>query len=135
MVVLRGLEGVKEASYNLNGLDLKVAVAHSTGAAAKLLDAVRSGEKSYTFIEIMGCPGGCVNGGGQPIVSPEEREKHDPRVLRAQAIYAEDAAKSVRKSHENPSIMKLYEEYFEKPNSHKAHELLHTHYTARPKYK
>ena len=132
---VRGLEGVKEASYNLNGLDLKVAVAHSTGAAAKLLDAVRSGEKSYTFIEIMGCPGGCVNGGGQPIVSPAEREKHDPRVLRAQAIYAEDAAKSVRKSHENPSIMKLYEEYFEKPNSHKAHELLHTHYTARPKYK
>ena len=132
---VRGLEGVKEASYNLNGLDLKVAVAHSTGAASKLLDAVRSGEKSYTFIEIMGCPGGCVNGGGQPIVSPEEREKHDPRVLRAQAIYAEDAAKSVRKSHENPSIMKLYDEYFEKPNSHKAHELLHTHYTARPKYK
>ena len=132
---VRGLEGVKEASYNLNGLDLKVAVAHSTGAASRLLDAVRSGEKSYTFIEIMGCPGGCVNGGGQPIVSPEEREKHDPRVLRAQAIYAEDAAKSVRKSHENPSIMKLYEEYFEKPNSHKAHELLHTHYTARPKYK
>ena len=132
---VRGLEGVKEASYNLNGLDLKVAVAHSTGAASRLLDAVRSGEKSYTFIEVMGCPGGCVTGGGQPIVSPEEREKHDPRVLRAQAIYAEDAAKSVRKSHENPSIMKLYEEYFEKPNSHKAHELLHTHYTARPKYK
>ena len=76
-----------------------------------------------------------VNGGGQPIVSPAEREVHDPRVLRAQAIYAEDAAKSVRKSHENPSIMKLYDEYFEKPNSHKAHELLHTHYTARPKYK
>ena len=86
---VRGLEGVKEASYNLNGLDLKVAVAHSTGAASRLLDAVRSGEKSYTFIEVMGCPGGCVNGGGQPIVSPEEREKHDPRVLRAQAIYAE----------------------------------------------
>ena len=91
---VRGLEGVKEASYNLNGLDLKVAVAHSTGAASRLLDAVRSGEKSYTFIEVMGCPGGCVNGGGQPIVSPAEREKHDPRVLRAKALYDEDAAKT-----------------------------------------
>ena len=80
---VRGLEGVKEASYNLNGLDLKVAVAHSTGAAAKLLDAVRSGEKSYTFIEIMGCPGGCVNGGGQPIVSPRgAREARPARAAR-----------------------------------------------------
>ena len=132
---VRGLEGVKEASYNLNGLEVKVAVAHSTGAASRLLDAVRSGEKSYTFIEVMGCPGGCVNGGGQPIVSPEQREKCDPRVLRAKALYDEDAAKSVRKSHESPAVMQLYEEYFEKPNSHKAHEFLHTHYTARPKYK
>ena len=132
---VRGLDGIKEAEIDLNGTKINVAIAHSTGAASKLLDMVKAGEKNYTFIEVMGCPGGCVNGGGQPIVSPEEREKHDPRVLRAQAIYAEDAAKSVRKSHENPSIMKLYDEYFEKPNSHKAHELLHTHYTARPKYK
>ena len=131
---VRGLEGVKEASYNLNGLDVKVAVAHSTGAASRLLDAVRSGEKSYTFIEVMGCPGGCVNGGGQPIVSPAEREKCDPKLLRAKALYDEDAAKPVRKSHESLAIQKLYDEYFEKPNSHKAHEILHTHYTARPKY-
>ena len=132
---VRGLEGVKEASYNLNGLELKVAIAHSTGAASKLLDAVRSGEKSYTFIEVMGCPGGCVNGGGQPIVSPAQRDVQDPRVLRAKALYDEDASKPVRKSHENLAIQKLYDEYFEKPNSHKAHEILHTHYTARPKYK
>ena len=131
---VRGFEGVKEASYNLNGLEVKVAVAHSTGAAAKLLDAVKAGEKSYTFIEIMGCPGGCVNGGGQPIVSPNLREDIDVKGLRAKALYTEDTNNAIRKSHEMPAIAKLYEEYFEKPNSHKAHELLHTHYTKREKY-
>ena len=131
---VRGFEGVKEASYNLNGLELKVAVANSTGAASQLLDAVKAGEKSYTFIEIMGCPGGCVNGGGQPIVSPTVREDVDVKGLRAKALYDEDAALSVRKSHELPAITKLYDEYFGKPNSHKAHELLQTTYTARKKY-
>ena len=131
---VRGFEGVKEASYNLNGLELKVAVANSTGAASQLLDAVKAGEKSYTFIEIMGCPGGCVNGGGQPIVSPTVREDVDVKGLRAKALYDEDAALSVRKSHELPAITKLYDEYFGKPNSHKAHELLHTTYTSRKKY-
>ncbi|MBR5009807.1 MAG: [Clostridia bacterium] len=133
-VDVRGFEGVKEASYNLNGLEVKVAVAHSTGAAAKLLDAVKSGEKSYTFIEVMGCPGGCINGGGQPLVSPEKRLEIDVKALRAKALYDEDAAKPIRKSHELPAINKLYDEYFGKPNSHKAHELLHTHYTARKLY-
>ena len=133
-VDVRGFEGVKEASYNLNGLEVKVAVAHSTGAAAKLLDAVKSGEKSYTFIEVMGCPGGCINGGGQPLVSPEKRMEIDVKALRAKALYDEDAAKPIRKSHELPAINKLYDEYFGKPNSHKAHELLHTHYTARKVY-
>ncbi len=133
-VDVRGFAGVKEASYNLKGLEVKVAVASSTGAASKLLDAVKSGEKSYTFIEIMGCPGGCVNGGGQPIVSPIVREDVDVKGLRAKALYDEDAAKSIRKSHELPAVNKLYEEYFGKPNSHKAHELLHTHYTARKLY-
>ncbi|MBQ3222193.1 MAG: iron hydrogenase small subunit [Clostridia bacterium] len=131
---VRGFEGVKEASYNLAGLDVKVAIAHSTGAAAKLLDAVKAGEKSYTFIEVMGCPGGCINGGGQPIVSPTEREDIDVKALRAKALYSEDAGKSVRKSHESLAIQKLYDEYFGQPNSHKAHELLHTHYTKREKY-
>ena len=131
---VRGFEGVKEAAYNLNGLELKVAIASSTGAASKLLDAVKSGEKSYTFIEVMGCPGGCVNGGGQPIVSPVVREDVDVKGLRAKALYDEDAAKAIRKSHELPAVAKLYDEYFEKPNSHKAHELLHTTYTKRNLY-
>ena len=131
---VRGFEGVKEASYNLNGLEVKVAVAHSTGAAAQLLDAVKSGEKSYTFIEVMGCPGGCVNGGGQPIVAPSVREDVDVKGLRAKALYDEDAAKAVRKSHELSAVQVLYNEYFEKPNSHKAHELLHTTYTKKEKY-
>ena len=128
---VRGFEGVKEASYNLKGLEVSVAVAHSTGAAAKLLDAIKAGEKKYTFIEVMGCPGGCVN---QPIVSPIVREDVDVKGLRAKALYDEDAAKPVRKSHELPAIKQLYDEYFEKPNSHKAHELLHTTYTKRPLY-
>jgi len=131
---VRGLDGIKEATIDLEGTPITVAVAHSTGAASKLLDMVKAGEKNYTFIEVMGCPGGCVNGGGQPIVSPEERVKKDPKVLRAKALYSEDAAKAIRKSHENPSIQKLYAEFLGEPNSHKAHELLHTHYKARPKY-
>ncbi len=131
---VRGFEGVKEAQYDLNGLEVKVAVAHSTGAASKLLEAVKAGEKSYTFIEVMGCPGGCVNGGGQPIVSPVVREDVDVKGLRAKALYDEDLSKPVRKSHELPAVQKLYDEYFEKPNSHKAHEYLHTHYTQKPLY-
>ncbi len=131
---VRGFEGVKEAAYNLNGLEVKVAVAHSTGAASKLLDAVKAGEKSYTFIEVMGCPGGCINGGGQPIVAPSVREDVDVKGLRAKALYDEDAKLSVRKSHELPAITKIYDEYFGKPNSHKAHELLHTSYARKEKY-
>ena len=131
---VRGLEGIKEATIDLEGTPITVAVAHSTGAASKLLDMVKAGEKNYTFIEVMGCPGGCVNGGGQPIVSATKRMECDPRVVRAAALYGEDAGKAIRKSHENPMVKKLYEEYLGKPNSHKAHELLHTTYTARTKY-
>ena len=131
---VRGVEGVKEASIQVGDVTLNVAVAHGTANAAKLLDAVRSGEKTYHFIEVMGCPGGCVNGGGQPIVSATKRMECDPRVVRAAALYGEDAGKAIRKSHENPMVKKLYEEYLGKPNSHKAHELLHTTYTARSKY-
>ena len=131
---VRGLEDIKEATIDLDGVSISVAVAHSTGAAARLLDMVKSGEKNYTFIEVMGCPGGCVNGGGQPLVSPEERAFNDPRVLRAKALYDEDEAKTIRKSHENPEIKKIYAEFLGEPNSHKAHELLHTTYTARSKY-
>ncbi len=130
----RGIAGVKEATIDLNGTPISIAVTSSTGLAGMLLDQVREGKKNYTFIEVMGCPGGCVNGGGQPIVTVEQREKTDPRVLRAKALYREDEGKSIRKSHENPSIKKLYAEFLEKPNSHKAHHLLHTHYTKRDKY-
>ncbi|MBE5780841.1 MAG: 2Fe-2S iron-sulfur cluster binding domain-containing protein [Clostridiales bacterium] len=131
---VRGIEGVKEATVNVAGMELKIAVAHGTGNARKLMDKVRSGENEYHFIEIMACPGGCVNGGGQPIVPAKVKELKDVRVLRAKAIYDEDEAKVLRKSHENPSIKRVYAEYFGEPGSHKAHELLHTHYVARPKF-
>ena len=132
---VRGIEGVKEATVKVGDLDVNVAVAHGTANAAKLLDSVRSGEKTYHFIEVMGCPGGCVTGGGQPIVSAQKRMECDPKQLRAAALYQEDANKPVRKSHENASIMAVYKDYLGEPNSHLAHELLHTHYTKREKYK
>lgn len=132
---VRGIEGVKEATINVAGMDVKLAVASGTGNAKKLLEAVRAGEKDYHFIEVMGCPGGCVNGGGQPIVSANQRMDVDPRVTRAKATYTEDANKQKRKSHKNAEVQQLYDEYLGKPNSHKAHELLHTHYHQKPKYK
>ena len=131
---VRGIEGVKEASVQAGDMTINVAVANSTGAASKLLDSVKNGEKTYAFIEVMGCPGGCVTGGGQPIVSAQKRMECDPRVLRAKAIYDEDESKALRKSHENPAVKTLYAEFLGEPNSHKAHELLHTHYTARELY-
>ena len=131
---VRGTEGIKEAEIDLNGKTVRVAVAHSTGNAKKLLDAVKAGEKHYDFIEIMGCPGGCVTGGGQPIVNAKDLMYLDVKALRAKALYDEDAGKALRKSHENPSVKKIYDEYFEKPGSHKSHELLHTTYTARKQY-
>jgi NADP-reducing hydrogenase subunit HndD len=131
---VRGIEGVKEATVNVAGMDISIAVAHGTGNAKTLLEKVRNGEKMYHFIEIMGCPGGCVTGGGQPIVSSQKRMECNPFELRAKAIYDEDKDMPLRKSHKNPSVIKLYDDYLKEPNSHKAHELLHTHYHARPKY-
>jgi len=131
---VRGVEGVKEASVQVGDLTVNVAVANGTGNASKLLDSVKSGEKQYTFIEVMGCPGGCVTGGGQPIVSSTKRMECDPRVLRAAALYREDEGKKIRKSHENPEIKALYADYLGEPNGHKAHQLLHTHYMKREKY-
>ncbi|MDR2505369.1 MAG: [FeFe] hydrogenase, group A [Oscillospiraceae bacterium] len=131
---VRGLDGIKEATIHVGGLDINVAVAHSTGMAAKLLDMIKAGEKNLHFIEIMGCPGGCVNGGGQPIVSASVRAMVNPAIVRASAIYEEDEAKQIRKSHENPEIKKVYAEYLGEPNSHRAHELLHTHYEKREVY-
>ena len=131
---VRGTEGIKEATVKVGDLDVSVAVAHGTGNASKLLDMIKSGEKKYTFIEVMGCPGGCVTGGGQPIVSAQTKLTCDPKVERAKALYGEDAGKAKRKSHENEQVKKLYADYLGTPNSHKAHELLHTHYVKREKY-
>ena len=131
---VRGTEGIKEATVNINGTDVNVAVCSSTGMAAKLLDSVRAGEKNYTFIEVMACPGGCVNGGGQPIVDSDTRATVDVRAVRAKALYGEDAGKALRKSHENAEIKAIYADYLGKPGGHRSHELLHTHYTRREKY-
>ena len=131
---VRGTEGIKEATVKVGDLDVSVAVAHGTGNASKLLDMIKAGEKKYTFIEVMGCPGGCVTGGGQPIVSAQTKLTCDPKVERAKALYGEDAGKAKRKSHENEQVKKLYADYLGAPNSHKAHELLHTHYIKREKY-
>lgn len=131
---VRGVEGIKEATVYAGGLAIKAAVAHGLGNARKLLDKIKTGEAEYHFVEVMGCPGGCVNGGGQPIQPSQVRSWVDLRTERAKAIYEEDRELPLRKSHENPRVKALYEEYFEKPGSHKAHDLLHTHYTKRANY-
>lgn len=131
---VRGIEGIKEATIELPGKTIRAAVAHGLGNARKLLDRVKAGEAQYDFIEVMGCPGGCVTGGGQPIQPAKVRMDIDLRAERAKAIYDEDRSLPVRKSHENPFIKKLYEEYLGEPCGHKSHELLHTHYIARENY-
>ncbi len=131
---VRGMDGIKEATVDIEGMPVSVAIASGSGNAKELLEAIKRGEKNYAFIEIMGCPGGCVNGGGMPIVTAKERMYVDHKALRAKALYDEDAGKAQRKSHENASIKKLYDDYLGKPNGHKSHELLHTTYTARKKY-
>jgi iron-only hydrogenase group A len=130
---VRGVEGVKETSVEINGLTVNIGVANGLQNAKNLLDRVVSGEKAYHIIEIMACPGGCVAGGGQPY-PPDGMHVLDPELgrLRARALYTIDAGKSMRKSHENPSIELLYENFLGAPNSHLCHELLHTHY--EPKY-
>lgn len=134
---VRGMEGVKEATVELAPLGkVKVAVAHGLGNAKKVLEKMKAGEADYQFIEIMCCPGGCLGGGGQPLVSAPDRMKlaEDYKVLRAKAIYNEDKGMQLRKSHDNPAVKTLYAEYLEKPLGEKSHHLLHTHYQARPKY-
>ncbi len=131
---VRGLKDIREAEYDLAGTKVRVAVTSGLENAKKLLDMVKSGEKQYHFIEVMACPGGCVNGGGQPHQSGDVRNFTDLRAERAKALYSEDAGMSLRKSHENPVIKELYESYLGKPGSHKAHEILHTSYVARKVY-
>lgn len=128
---VRGFEGIKEASYDIAGMTINVAVASGTTNAKELMERVKSGEKDYHFIEIMGCPGGCINGGGMPQVSDRIKNSIDVVAKRASALYTKDEAMSLRKSHENPAIKHLYEDFFEKPGSSKAHEILHTSYVKR----
>ncbi|MBQ8882631.1 MAG: iron hydrogenase small subunit, partial [Clostridia bacterium] len=131
---VRGTKGIKSATVDLNGTKVKVGVAHTLANARQILEEIKAGKCDYQFIEIMTCPGGCVNGGGQPIVSSELINAGvDPRALRAKAIYNSDKKSSLRVSHENPVVKKLYEEYFGEPNSHKAHKILHTTYRKRDK--
>jgi len=131
---VRGVEGIKTATVNVAGKDIKVAVASGLANARKLLDSIKAGEASYDFIEIMACPGGCVNGGGQIIQPSSVRSWVDLRELRAKATYEEDRDLPIRKSHENPFVKELYKEYYGEPGSHKAHEDLHTHYQPRKNY-
>lgn len=128
---VRGTEGIKEATYHVAGMDVKLAVASGLSNAKKMMDKIRRGEADYHFIEIMCCPGGCVNGGGQPQVHADVRNYEDVRAIRAKVLYDNDAAKTIRKSHENPSIKKVYHEYLGRPGSEKAHHILHTSYVKR----
>ena len=134
---VRGFEGVREASLDINGMIVNVAIAHGMKNAKILLDEIRAGKSKYHFIEIMGCPGGCIAGGGQPIVRSCFLPNEDDNILdtykekRANALYSEDERQELRQSHKNPQVQQLYDEFLGRPNSHKAHELLHTHYAAR----
>ena len=134
---VRGLAGVREATVDINGTAVNVAIANGMKGAKVLLDEIRAGNSKYHFIEIMGCPGGCINGGGQPYVRPAFLPNEDDNILdtyiqkRANALYSEDERQVIRQSHNNPQIKQLYDEFLGKPNSHKAHHLLHTTYQAR----
>jgi NADH-quinone oxidoreductase subunit G len=122
--MVRGFDGMKEAEVDLDGTKVKVAVANSLGCARKIMEDIKAGTSPYHFIEVMCCPGGCIGGGGQPIPSTIEKRKE-----RIEAIYAEDAGLPLRKSHENPEVTLIYEDFLKEPLGHKSHELLHTHYT------
>lgn len=126
---LRGMDGIRKAEVDFDGFTVKIGIAHGLGNARKLLEDVRAGKSEFHAIEIMACPGGCIGGGGQPL------HHGDLSILkkRTEAIYREDAGKPIRKSHENPYIIKLYEEFLGKPMSEKSHQLLHTHYTDKRK--
>ena len=131
---VRGMDGVKEAEYDVAGKKIKVAIASGTKNAKVLMDQIKAGTSEYLFIEIMGCPGGCINGGGQPIQHAVVRNFVDLKARRAEALYTADRNNAVRKSHENEAVKTLYTEYLGKPGSHKAHDILHTSYVARKKY-
>lgn len=132
---VRGAEGIKEASYTVNGMEVKVCVVSGLANANTIMEKVKNGTADYHFIEIMGCPGGCVNGGGQPIQHAVVHNFVDLKARRAAALYEADKDMPLRKSHESEAVKRLYAEFLGEPGSHKAHEVLHTSYVARPKYK
>ena len=132
---VRGTKGLKEATYTINGVEIKVAVASGIANANYVMDQIKAGTAPWTFVEIMCCPGGCVNGGGQPIQPASVLNVFDVKAMRAKALYDQDAGMALRKSHESPFVKALYEEYFGSFGSHKAHEVLHTEYVARNKFK
>lgn len=132
---VRGTDGIKEATYTVAGKDIKVCVASGLANAHTVMERVKDGTADYQFIEIMGCPGGCVNGGGQPIQHAVVRNFVDLKGIRGAALYEADKNLPVRKSHESEAIKRVYEEFFGEPGSHVAHEVLHTSYVRRPKYK
>ncbi|MBD5384732.1 MAG: 4Fe-4S binding protein [Ruminococcaceae bacterium] len=132
---VRGVEGIKEATYNVGGKEVKVAVASGLANAKALLKKIKAGEAEYHFIEIMACPGGCVNGGGQIILPASVKNFTDIRADRAKVLYDIDSANKMRCSHENPDVKAVYDEFFGEPNSHKAHEVLHTSYKAQKLYR
>ena len=123
---IRGLEGIKESTININGLEINVAVVNGIGNVKPILDQIQNGESKYHFIEVMACPGGCINGGGQPI-----HQKTDKIKKRIKVLYEIDEKMKHRRSHENESVKKIYDDYLEQPNSHKAHEILHTTFVNR----
>lgn len=126
---IRGLKGIKEGTLVMDGQEIRVAVAHGLGNACKLLDEVRRDPNKYHFIEIMGCPGGCIGGGGQPYAGANSIPlDQDALQKRAEALYNEDRSKTIRRSHDNPDVQKLYKEFLQRPGSHVSHKLLHTHY-------
>lgn len=131
---VRGFKGTKEASIQIEGKEHKIAVTQGLANASKLLDQIKDGTSPYSFIEIMTCPGGCINGGGQPIVDEYKASKIDVKALRAKALYRADKKAKYRKAHQNPEVKKLYEEFIGKPNDKNAHKLLHTHYNKQEVY-
>ncbi|MBQ3123926.1 MAG: iron hydrogenase small subunit [Clostridia bacterium] len=131
---VRGAAGIKEAKYTLGGKELKVAIVSGLANARTLLDSIKDGKKKYDFIEVMACPGGCINGGGQPIQSDSVLNYTDIKKLRSKALYDADKKMELRKSHESPVVKMLYKEYFDEPGKHRAHRLLHTSYVKRDKY-
>ena len=131
---VRGTENIKEATMTIAGKELTVAVVHGGVNFPQMFDKIKANPGKYAFVEFMGCTGGCVNGGGQPVVSAQMQEKVDVRSERAKALYTLDKDAKLRKSHENPAVIELYKEFLKEPNSHLAHEILHTSYSKKGKY-